>query len=68
MIAPAQELGTPVAQGLGITPTIGDRRDTLQYLFCYKQTKKDHKEKNQVVKSLCRKKAQYMEGPHDLYW
>ena len=34
----AQELGTPVAQGLGLTPLIGDRRDTVQYLLCYKQT------------------------------
>ena len=23
---------------LGLTPLIGDRRDTVQYLLCYKQT------------------------------
>ena len=38
MITPAQELGTPVAQGLGLTPLIGDLIDTVQYLLCYKQT------------------------------
>ena len=36
MITPAQELGTPVAQGLGLTPLIGDCHDTV----CYKQTNK----------------------------
>ena len=25
---------------LGLTPLIGDRRDTVQYLLCYKQTNK----------------------------
>ena len=25
--------------GLGLTPLIGDRLDTVQYLLCYKQTK-----------------------------
>ena len=36
---PDQELGTPVAKGLGLTPLIGDRPDTVQYLLCYKQKK-----------------------------
>ena len=29
MITPAKELGTPVALGLGLTPLIGDRQDTV---------------------------------------
>ena len=40
MITSAQELGTPVAQGLGLTPLIRDHRDTVQYLLCNKQTNK----------------------------
>ena len=36
---PAQGLRTPVAKGLGITPLIGACRDTVYYVFCYKQTK-----------------------------
>ena len=37
MITPAQELETPVAQGLGLTPLIGDRRDTVQLIQSQKQ-------------------------------
>ena len=40
MITPAQELRTPVAQELGLIPLIGDRRDTVYYLLCYKKTNK----------------------------
>ena len=50
-MTPAYELGTTVAQGLGITSSFGDCRDNVQYLFCYKE-KQDNGQLNFEKKNL----------------